>query len=244
MAKFTSLGKLNLIEFKGSVPREVVEATSDTAVNLVLSKVRPLATAHYQNAVAEIGRKLNGLGMAQNVRSSGPRSLSMGTASGDVDKILTVPWKRLDWNRKKDATYQSYESRPPLSLWFWQKRGMESLPGSLSPAYQQKVAGRAVVRVLEYGKAKRNHHKGRINTRISFEFKSLAAPFASMITNAFAQANEKVPLDSRSLSSSRKGLHRARWAEDRTVGRPFIRRMSAHLGVLMRKDVIEKLRNL
>ena len=242
MAKFSLVGQIpDLIEFKGSVPREIVEATSDTAVNLVLSKIRPIATKHYQNAIREVGRKLNGLGMPQNIHSSGTRTLSIGTAGGDIVKVTTKPWRRLDYNHDKE---RRYELRPPLSLWFWQKYGMENESFSLSNAYNREVIGKGVVRVLEGGKAKRNHHKGRINTVVSLEFKPLPKPFETMITHAFAQVNEKVPMESRSLSSSRKGLHRARWAEDRIIGRPFIKRVSAQLGSLMRKEVIQKLRNL
>jgi hypothetical protein len=245
MAKFTNLSGIpDIIEFKGGVPREVVEATSDTAVDLVLKKVRPIANEHYQNAIREVGRKLNGLGMPQNLHSSGSRSLSIGTAGGDISTIRTKPWKRLDWRKEKDSGEAGvYELRPPLSLWFWQKHGMEGAAGSLSEAYNKEVVGKGVVRVTEK-KATRNHHKGRINTRVFFEFKPLPAPFETMITHAFAQAEEKVPMQGREFFSSRKGLARARWAEDRKVGRPFIRRVSAYLGKSMRTDVIEKLRKL
>jgi hypothetical protein len=235
MAKFTNLSGIpDIIEFKAGVPREVVEATSDTAVDLVLKKVRPIATAHYQNAIREVGRKLNGLGMPQNVTSGGARSLGIGTAGGDISTIRTKPWKALN---------EKYEARPPLSLWFWQKYGMEGAANSLSEAYNKEVAGKGVVRVTE-AKATRNHHKGRINTRVFFEFKPLPAPFETMITHAFAQAEENVPMDARSLFKRPRGLARARWAEDRKVGRPFIRRVSAYLGKSMRTDVIEKLRKL
>ena len=73
------------------------------------------------------------------------------------------------------------------------------------------------------------------------QFKELPAPFETLITHAFAQAKEKVPMQGREFFTGRKGLARARWAEDRKVGRPFIRRVSAYLGKQMRKDVIKKL---
>ena len=76
------------------------------------------------------------------------------------------------------------------------------------------------------------------------EFKPLPAPFETLITHAFAQAQEKVPMQAREFFKRPVGLERARWAEDRQVGRPFIRRVSAYLGKSMRADVIEKLRKL
>jgi len=238
MAKFTNLsGTPNIIEFKTGVPKEVVEATSDTAVDYVMKKVRPIVNDHYQNAIREVGRKLNGLGMPQNVTSGGSRTLSIGNADGSIGTVTTVDWKRLDHAHPEK---RRYELRPPLSLWFWQKFGMENHEDSLSKAYSEQVAGKGVVRVTE-AKATRNHHKGRINTRMFMQFKELPAPFETLITHAFAQAQEKVPMQGREFFTGRKGLARARWAEDRKVGRPFIRRVSAYLGKQMRKDVIKKL---
>ena len=238
MAKVTNISlKPALLLLTGSVSREITEQVSDQVVEVARKSMEPIVQAHYTNVVKEVGRKLNGLGMAQNVQSAGARQLGFGTVNGGLGKIITKNWKEL---RKR------YAGRTPNSLWFWQKTGMEANPNSLIVAYKRDVMGKEVAQVQAAPKAARNHHKGRINVRMILGFNALPQPFESAITQAFSGANEQVSLGPRSLYTGRKGLSRARWAEEDKAARsrPFIRRMSAALGKDMYKDLAKKLRNL
>ena len=232
----TSL-KPALLSLFGSVSKEMVEAVSDPAVAVARRAMEPIVQNHYDNVVNEIGRKLRGLGMPQNVDGAGVHRLGYGTANGGLGQIVTQHW---------DALRKRYAGRSPNSLWFWQKQGLNADPMSLSYAYTSKIKGKQKASVWAEHKSKRNHHKGRINVTMTLWFQQLPPPFDSAITKAFAGATEDVGMAPPTGGAGRKQLERARWAEVEGGyrNRPFIRRMSAAMGKEMHKDLAKKLRNL
>jgi hypothetical protein len=231
----------NLLNLKGSVPKDIVKAVSDDVVEVVRKRMHPIVQAHYDNVITEVGRKLNGLGMPLKVEppvksglakaSRSTYTLNYGKANGGIGRFKTGPWAALKYK---------YANHQPVSLWFWQKRGLDDWEASLSKDYAREIKGKGVVDVRAANKASRNHHKGRINVNMLIGFSPLYGPFESLITQPFATLLPGSP-DSGGAYGDRLGVSRAYYAEK---NRPFIKRLSATLGKEMRIDLAKKLLKL
>jgi hypothetical protein len=241
MAKF-SVVRLDdlqgMLRLKAGLPKEVVRQVGDVIGPGIAEKVEKIANAHYENLFREIGFKLKGLGMPL-ATTSGTHRLSFGVVGGNVKAITTSAWPALT---------DPYRKRKVKSLTFWRKQG------DLDRAYQAQVRKNAKVEVHEE-KAKRNHHKNRVNIQLLMKFSKVPFPFDTAVSEPFIEMNRRFPpgdiftiqLPGRFKPSyNRSSLARAQFPEynQNAVSRPFLRRMAAFLGKDMRRDMVVKLRKL
>lgn len=244
MAKFSVVRVPNLgalLKVDSGISKEAAEAVGDAASLPVMEVVRQTAHTHYSNMIAEIGRKLGGSGMPLPT-AGGSRTLSFGLPSGAVTRITTESWAPLT---------EKYRRRAPKSFKFWHKEGR------LYGAYQTQVRGTGDVDIQEL-KARRNHHKGRVNVSYLLQFSELPFPFNNAIAKPFMAQVRGVgirdytqPTDYEGNVTGialRSGLGRAIFPESSPKGsrmrRPFLRQAASAMGRFVRKDISSKLRKI
>jgi hypothetical protein len=230
--RIVSLAGLDVLQIDSGVRRQIERETADTVAKTVAKRLEAIAQGHHNNLINEMRLKLRGLGMPVNTFLGGSKSLSVGTVSGKLLNIKTDYWKPLT---------KRYQNRAPVNLTFWRKESR------LVGAFSTMMRGLGPVRAQEL-KAKRNHHKGRVNTVTVLKFPLLNFPFERGVSLPFLTGSERISMVDPSQPINRKGLGRARFAEQNDTfpdrERPFMRRMSAFLGKAMRKDITSKLRKL
>ena len=232
MASFQITKHPNYLKMAQSISRQAVGAGADEAVKLVKRKMAPMVGHHYKHLLKEVGKKLQGVGMPTSVETGGAHRIGFGLVGGGHGGIMTDYWHPLT---------PKYRKRTKISTKFWRKNS------KLYPAYVRSVRGSQKVTIVEHT-ARRNHHKDRINTVLGLEFSVPKFPFATAVTYPFATLIADDDIADMTEAITRKGLGRARFAEQND-GRPrgeraFLRKMSAALGLAMRKDIRKKLRKI
>lgn len=230
MANFTLVQDYKFLEVKQAVRADLAEFSSDVAVKMVMNVSRPIIKEHYANAIKQVALKLRGNGMPASVQDSGIKSITIGKADGGTTTFKTKRWQALgDRYRRKEIK----------STKFWHKQDI------LSPAFDSVAEKDYEVLLLE-DKSTRNHHKNRINTTFIISLEALPFPFERGVTLPFLRGIPADTMRDDSETIDRDGLGRARFAEQarRGKGRPFLRKMSAYLGIQMRSAITKKLRKL
>ena len=228
----------DLLRLRAGLPKELVVAVGDQVSSSVTEKVKNIANAHYNNLFREIGFKLRGLGMPLGT-SSGVRRLSVGLPGGKTVGVTTVSWPALT---------DRYRKQEKKSITFWRKQE------ALDEAYRVQVRKNAKVEVQEE-KAKRNHHKGRINVQLLMQFSEVPFPFDVAIVLPFINMMKEYPPGDIFTTQipgilkpvyNRSSLAEAQFPEfnQNAVSRPFLRRVAGVLGKNLRRDVVVKLRKL